>query len=132
MTHVLLIDDCDEFRGQMRLHLQHMGYQVTEAADGDLGLMSYVSEPASIVLLDMYMPRKDGFETLTALLQHDPNARVIVMSGGGKHRDTTTLDAALMLGARKRLMKPVSAVELQTAIAETIVDMPNARHTPKV
>ena len=120
MTSVLVIDDSDEFRQLMGQQLASLGYNVCEAADGEQGIKAYQAEPASVVLLDMYMPVKDGFEPLSALLEHDPQARVIVMTGGGRYHDNRVVEPAILMGARKMLYKPITSVAMRSAIEETI------------
>jgi CheY-like chemotaxis protein len=120
MTSVLVIDDNVEIRDLLCLLLASLGYQTRVAQDGVQGLKSYRDEPADVVLLDMFMPEKDGLETLRDLLQFDPNIRVIAMTGGGTFKNVGILKPALLLGARRLLFKPVTSAELRTAIEETM------------
>jgi DNA-binding NtrC family response regulator len=123
MASVLVIDDDANIRDMLRDLLTLLGYEIRMAENGDQGLKSYQSEPANVVLMDMFMPDKDGFETLRDLLRYDPNARVIAMTGGGTYRNFGILKPASFMGARKLLCKPITSEELQTAIEE-ILAMP--------
>ena len=90
------------------------------SADGCEGLQSYLSDPADVVLLDIYMPVMDGLETIHALLLHDPKAKVIAMTGGWRLSKSDVLEPALLMGARKILHKPIDAGALQSAIEELL------------
>ena len=83
MKSVLVVDDDASIRDLLCQLLTSLGYKVSEAENGEQGLKAYQVEPANIVLLDMFMPVKDGFETMRDLLRYDPNVRVIAMTGGG-------------------------------------------------
>jgi len=128
MTRVLVIDDDDDIRQMLCQLLSALGYKVSEASNGPLGLKLYQAEPANVVLLDMFMPGEHGLEALRDLLRHDPNARVIAMTGGGQNVGMQILKPAMHMGARKRLQKPFTLAELQSAIEETI-HMPDAKST---
>ena len=120
MASVLIIDDSAEMREVLRLLLISLGHKVIEAESGAQGLRAYQTDPADVVLLDIFMPDKDGLETLRDLLQHDPNARVIAMTGGGTYKNMGILQPALLLGARKILYKPISPLELKATIEEAL------------
>ena len=124
MANILVVDDCPLFRAVVSSYLISLGHQVREAVDGVQGLKAYRSEPAEIVLLDAYMPEKDGVETLTELLRHDPKARVIAMSGGGLYGNMIVLQQLAMLGARATLDKPMTLHNLKSAIEEALVYNP--------
>ncbi|MEI6211481.1 MAG: response regulator [bacterium] len=121
MASVLVIDDSDEFRKAICSMLSSLGYEFREAPDGAQGLASYRSNPANVVILDMFMPVKDGIETLLELLLLDPKARVIAITGGGTYNNSSILKAATCLGACKILHKPARKKEFQAAIEETLV-----------
>jgi len=126
MTSVLVIDDDADVREMLCQILSEFGYKVSAAPNGNLGLESYQTEPVSVVLLDMFMPGEHGLETLRDLLRHDPNARVIAMTGGGQYDQMEILKPAIYMGARKKLQKPFTSAELKSAIEEAIL-MPNAK-----
>ena len=74
------------------------------AADGEEALRVARTEPLDLVLLDVVMPKLEGFEVLKALKQDDATARipVIVLSNLGQERDVTQ---AMALGAIAFLVK---------------------------
>jgi len=128
MTSVLVIDDDADIREMLGQLLSALGYKASAAENGQLGLKLYQSEPANVVLLDIFMPEKAGLDTLRDLLRHDPKARVIAMSGGGRFNRKEILEIAMYMGARKRLQKPFTSEELKAAIEEVIL-MPDVKET---
>ena len=78
MTSILVIDDEETIRKSFCRLLRSHGYDVREAENGEQGLKAYQSSPADVVLLDVFMPVKDGIETLNALLLHDPKVLSLI------------------------------------------------------
>jgi len=123
MATVLVIDDSVEMRDLLQEMLKALGHEAREAAGGAQGLASYRDAPADVVLLDMFMPDKDGLETLRELRQLDSHARVIAMTGGGSYHNVGILKPASLLGAGKLLFKPVTMDELRKAIEEVLAGL---------
>ena len=122
MRSVLVVDDDASIRDLLGDLLTSLRYKVNKAGDGNLGFKSYQTEPTDVVLLDMFMPGKDGLETLRDLLLHDPGVRVVAMTGGGRFGQVNILKPAIALGAKRILYKPITMRELQTAI-DTLGDV---------
>jgi two-component system, chemotaxis family, chemotaxis protein CheY len=116
MPHILLVDDDSAFRKMLRLTLQRMGYEITEACDGKQALGLYKQLPVDAVLTDLIMPEKEGLETITELHRIDPNVRIVAMSGGGRLNAKDILSVARAMGADHVLAKPFSDEELVTAL----------------
>ncbi|CAN5814668.1 N/A [soil metagenome] len=64
---ILLIDDHDDERAIQRALLTHRGYNVLDAADGATGLASALEFVPDLIILDVAMPRMDGFEVCRAI-----------------------------------------------------------------
>lgn len=118
--HILLIDDNDALRTMARRILVTAGYDVQEAADGEVGLACYRQEPSDVVITDIVMDGMEGLETIRALRQRDPAVKIIAMSGAGHGRQGHYLDLAMKLGARRILHKPFTADELLTAVTAVL------------
>src|SRR5262245_44724316 len=104
MPRILLIDDEDVLRRMTRLLLERSGHEVEEAADGEQGLRAFRERPADVVLCDLFMPGREGMETIGLLRR--AGARVVAMSGGGVIGAMGLLDVALAMGACAALPKP--------------------------
>jgi DNA-binding NarL/FixJ family response regulator len=123
---VLVIDDQPQVRGPIRIRLQSLGHEVMEAADGVQGLECYRTARPDVVLMDIYMPEKDGIETLRDLLALDPGATILAMSGGGSYSNVRILEAASQMGAKGILTKPFAFAEMMQAIARVTAPPPAA------
>jgi DNA-binding response OmpR family regulator len=121
MTQILLIDDDDTLRAMLARTLTHFGYFVVEARNGAEGLDLFFSVGADLVVTDIVMPEKEGFEVLIELRKIHPLLGIIVMSGGGRHSPAEVLHIAKHLGASRVLAKPFPIEQLVTAIKELLV-----------
>lgn len=73
---ILVVDDQADERVIQRAMLSHLGYAVREAADGESALADAAADPPDLVLLDVAMPRMDGFEVCRRL-RADPRTREV-------------------------------------------------------
>jgi CheY-like chemotaxis protein len=78
---ILVIDDSDQQRAMVREMLEADGYDVREAADGEDGITLAVNLRPALIICDLMMPQKDGFETVREILRRVPDAKIIAMSG---------------------------------------------------
>ena len=112
---ILIVDDDPQFRQLLRERLQNAGYLIAEAADGIEALDILKVESYDVILLDLNMPKMDGYEVLE-WLKHNKNTRdtnVIVLTGDSK-RDTVV--ATLTLGAKDFITKSAGKLELLTRV----------------
>ena len=119
MAQILVIDDEAAIREFLRDALEGEGYVVDAAADGEAGLRAFRAEPADVVLCDIFMPGKDGLETISALIREFPSARIIAMSGG-RFGDLDLKKVAMLLGAVGALNKPFTLDELLSTVSEFV------------
>lgn len=78
---ILVIDDEDDVRNIFRMLLESEGFRVREACDGEEGIHLFKKDPADIVITDIIMPRKNGFEVIEELRRLNPEVKIIVISG---------------------------------------------------
>ena len=110
---VLVIEDDDAVRELFALALEDAGYRVLVAADGRAGLEVLQREQPHLVLLDMRMPRFNGWEFAASYrAAPPPHAPIIVMTAG---RDIAT--KAEDVGAVGHLSKPFDLDELLSVVA---------------
>jgi len=107
MKKILVIDDDIQFNKMVCMILDNAGYEVRSAHDGVEGLQLFMKERPDLVLTDLYMPEKEGLETIMELRQADNNIKIMVMSGGSPHMDMAEMfNMAGMFGADATLPKP--------------------------
>lgn len=116
MTRILVIDDDDLLRGALRVVLEAAGYEVMEAGDGEAGLALHHEHGADLVLVDIFMPERDGLEVIRELCAEIPHPKILAMSGGGQTGQIEILKAATALGASRALRKPFEPRDLLAAI----------------
>src|SRR5689334_23229675 len=80
-ARILVAEDHQDTRDLLFLILKTEGYDVVLAADGEEALTAYRERPADVVLLDMFMPRKDGVTTVRELRAEFPAVTIVAMSG---------------------------------------------------
>jgi len=102
---ILLIEDDAAVRLSFKGFLEDSGYQVTDAEDGEQGLVLFHQRIPDLCIVDLRMPKMDGLEVLRRIRQEAPDLPVIVVSGAGTVADSVD---ALRLGAWDYLIKPVS------------------------
>jgi len=106
-VHILVIEDHEDTRDVLDILLRTEGYEVTLARDGQDGVDKYRQRPADIVLVDIFMPRKNGIDTIRELIRDFPDAVCIAMSADGDPLRRSALEFAREAGARLTLRKPV-------------------------
>lgn len=106
---VLIIEDELPMRTALQDCLQAEGYRVLVATDGEAGLQRVLAEKPDLVLLDVMLPRLDGFALCAELRRVHQNVPVLMLTAKGHVEDRVTgLDA----GADDYLVKPFSTDEL--------------------
>jgi PAS domain S-box-containing protein len=106
-SKVLIIDDDDVIRITMHDYLAEAGFAIDEAEDGQSGLSAFERSPADIVLLDVMMPRLDGFAVCERLRATAAGAHVpILMITGGD--ELQSVSRAFHVGATDFVTKPIN------------------------
>ena len=108
MSKALIIDDEQQMRRLLRMVLESRGYEVSEAADGQLGLQEAAFQRPDVVLLDLGLPGLGGIDVLKRLREWS-DVPVLILSV----RDQETVKVeALELGADDYVTKPFGTAEL--------------------
>ena len=121
MNHVLIVDDEAEIRESLENILKEEGYLVTTAGTAGEAMALLLDAAYDVVLLDIWLPDRDGLDALGEIRQMDAASvpEVVIISGHG------TIEAAVRatkLGAYDFLEKPLS-------LARTLIVLKNAMHT---
>src|SRR5690349_14614066 len=122
MARILIIDDDHQVRTMLRRTLEADGHEVEEAGDGNEGISKYQSNPADLMITDIFMPEKECLETIIELKRHHPDVRILAISGGSRDMDLDFLPVAAKLGAEKTLNKPIDRRTLLSAVNELVGD----------
>jgi DNA-binding response OmpR family regulator len=110
MKKILFIEDEAALQKTFRDILEKEGYQMISALDGELGLRLAKSQKPDLILLDLILPRKDGFEVLKELKEDETTKGipVIVLTN---LEDIESVEKAIELGATTYLVKAQYTLE---------------------
>jgi CheY-like chemotaxis protein len=109
---ILVVDDLPEVAGMYRHYLEELGYRVLTAHDGVAALENIRLERPLIVIVDLVMPRLNGWQ-LIQLLKGDPKRSEIPVLAVSGHDGKAE---ALAAGADAYLPKPIQPAQLETEI----------------
>lgn len=109
---ILVVDDDPSIRSSLRKVLTGAGYDVVLAENGNEATRLWREVGADLVILDLFMPEKDGVETIVELRAQSPALPIIAMSGGGGKQAMNLLPDAKLLGATQTIAKPFSPAEI--------------------
>lgn len=129
LKKILVIEDEPLMRRNLVAALQSEGFTVVEAADGGQGIELARTETPDLIVCDVGMPGKDGYEVLQAV-RADPAIRgipFIFLTGKGERTDVR---AGMNLGADDYLPKPVGREELLAAIRARLQRQVLSDHPP--
>jgi len=108
----LLVDDEIGILETLSGVLSDHGYETVLTTSGEEAVEIYLARRPDVVFLDVWLPDRDGLETLALLREHDPQAAVVMLSG---HGTTATAVRAMRMGAFDYLAKPPSSEQVVNA-----------------
>lgn len=130
MTRLLLIEDDPALAFTLSDRLRVEGYAVEHASDGDAGFERAVTQPFDVVILDVGLPKRDGFAVVRDLRQRGVETPVLMLTARGQVADRVV---GLRLGADDYLIKPFDTVELLARVEALLrragrASPPSGRH----
>lgn len=108
MAKLLVVDDDPHIRELVRVFLQNEGFDILEAADGQEALAIMETDQADLVILDIMMPRMDGWELCRELRKHYDIPLLMLTAKG----ETAQKIKGFELGTDDYLVKPFEPAEL--------------------
>ena len=115
---VMIADDSLVMRRRIMDVLAQDGFEVVgQAQNGEEALIRYKELGPDLVTMDIVMPKEHGINALKKILEHDPSARIIVVSG--LHQKALLMEA-LEAGARDYVIKPFTDDELLEAARKSV------------
>ncbi len=116
-TRILIIDDEQSLLESLEMFLTELGYRVACAVTAQEGLEKNATFDPHVIILDIRLPDKDGFEILEELRGPDGRRSVIMVTA---FHDMDTTIRTVKLGAFEYIPKPIDVDELQKAIEKAI------------
>ena len=122
-TKILIADDEPNIVISLEYLLQREGYTVLVARDGQEALDSIAREQPALVLLDVMMPHKTGFEVCQAVRADEAlqGTKILMLTAKGRETDVAK---GMALGANAYMTKPFSTRELVQKVAELLGETP--------
>jgi DNA-binding response OmpR family regulator len=116
---ILVADDDPEILGMLSLRLQKRGYEVIEAQDGDVTLAQARAQQPDVIVLDVMMPLKNGWEVARALRQDETTKGlgIIILTAIGEKVNEMT---SPLYGADEHIDKPFEFEVLEKAIERVL------------
>lgn len=108
MTKILVIDDDSNICELLRMYLEKEGYEVRTASDGSEGIAVFRMYEPDLVLLDVMMPKKDGWTVCRELRMHSSKPIIMITAKG----ETLDKVLGLELGADDFIVKPLEMKEV--------------------
>jgi len=126
-SRLLIVEDELPMRTALKDCLEGEGYRVLTAADGEVGLERALKEKPDLILLDIMLPRLDGFALCAELRRLSLDVPVLMLTAKGQVQDRVTgLDA----GADDYLVKPFSTDELLARVRALLRRTHRSGHAP--
>lgn len=120
MPNILIIDDDEVFLLVLRVALELGGHEVLEAPNGRVGMDLFREKKPDLIITDILMPERDGFETIMELRKSYPDVKIIAISGGRSNITVDLLEYAKILGAQLTIAKPIKPEELLRAVEQML------------
>ena len=112
-TRILLCEDDESLGMLLREYLQAKGYDAELCNDGEAGYRAFVKDPADICVLDVMMPKKDGFSLARDIKQTSPDTPIVFLTAKTLKEDVFE---GFKIGADDYITKPFSMEELTLRI----------------
>jgi DNA-binding response OmpR family regulator len=108
---ILIVDDEEVIRRFLRIHLDKLGYEVKEAADGEQAIEELAKDNFDLLICDILMPKKDGWEVIKEAKSNSrsKNMPVILLTAKNENSDVFK---GYDLGANYYMIKPFTKAEL--------------------
>ena len=90
MTRILIADDDKDVRTALRVALEGEGYDVETVPNGERAMQVHEKRPADVLIADLFMPERDGFETVKYFRARKPGMRIVAISGWQRGRRPIT------------------------------------------
>lgn len=110
---ILMVEDDSMIRYLVAEYFRRVGYEVIEAPDGEMGLRSGLEKRADVIILDVMMPKMNGFDVCKQLREQNVSTPIIFLT---RKDDERNMVAGLEGGADDYLPKPFSPRELEARV----------------
>ena len=115
---ILIVEDEKPLSHALKLKLSHEGYEIAVAGDGEEGVKLAKEQSFDLILIDIIMPKMDGFAALAALKESGSATAVIVLSNLGQQED---IEKAKKLGVLDYMVKSNTPISRIVEVVNTLL-----------
>ena len=121
VNKVLVVDDEPNIVLSLEFLMKQAGYQVRTASDGELALQAVAADCPDLVLLDVMMPRKDGYEVCQTIRANPDwqGVKIIMLTAKGREIER---EKGMALGADDYVTKPFATRDVVDKVQELLAD----------
>jgi len=109
MAHILVVDDDEDIRKLVEKILTGRGHKVSQAEDGETGLGFALVKKPDLIILDLNLPKMDGFEVCRRLKKDEVTKKIPVIMLTAAHPEWEDAKRGFKLGADEYVIKPFNA-----------------------
>ena len=126
-NYLLVVDDEDEIRDLLEFDLSHSGYIVDTAKDGQEALEKALENSYDLVLLDVMMPKMNGFDVCKNIRNSKPDIPILMLTAKGTINDKTQ---GFDSGADDYIVKPFDIQEVLLRVRALVRRSPSSKKQP--
>ena len=129
MKKILIVEDEKDMVMGLKFNLEARDYTVITAYDGEAGYQKALEEQPDLVILDIMLPKLNGYEVCKSLKQEMPDLPIIMLTAKSQEDEIVT---GLELGADDYITKPFSVLELLARIKSVLRRTKSTMPIPEV
>ena len=129
MKKILIIEDEKDMVTGLKFNLEARDYTVIAAYDGEAGYQKALEEQPDLVILDLMLPKRNGYEVCKSLKKEIPDLPIIILTAKSQEAEIVT---GLELGADDYITKPFSVLELLARIKSVLRRVKSGSQLPEV
>ena len=129
MKRILIVEDEKDMVTGLKFNLEARDYTVIAAYDGEEGYQKALREQPDLVILDLMLPKRNGYEVCKSLKQEIPELPIIILTAKSQEVEIVT---GLELGADDYITKPFSVLELLARIKAVLRRTKSGSQIPEV
>jgi DNA-binding response OmpR family regulator len=118
---ILLVDDSETILQMEQLILEKDAYELIVARDGEEGVAKAVKNRPDLILMDVVMPKMNGFEAVRKLRENQHTSTVPIVMVTSK-AEAESMEAGYVSGCNDYIIKPIDSLELLTKVKNLIGD----------
>ena len=129
MKKILIVEDEKDMVTGLKFNLEARDYAVIAAYDGEAGYRKALEEKPDLVILDLMLPKRNGYEVCKSLKKEIPDLPIIILTAKSQEAEIVT---GLELGADDYITKPFSVLELLARIKSVLRRVKSGSQLPEV